>query len=271
MFPCFYPPEWHLIDSVMIDKYYYDGVIAEWYDDWLSQRRDDVDTYTSLFSGFRERVLELACGTGRLLLPIAGSGTIIDGLDSSADMLKKLGNKADALGLASTQTFNQSMVKFSLPHKYDAVFIGGGSFQLLISNEDVKSCLECVSQHLNDTGFFALDVFIPRDAINNGGADVFKVTRDVTRADGTRSVVSEKTEVDLAGQIQRSAYRYDFYRGGVLAQSFDNSFELRWYGVEQMINLLKAAGFTSVEMLSGLPLCQPDTSYVLKASKTLSR
>jgi hypothetical protein len=123
---------------VMIDPHYYDGLIAEWYDDWLSQRQDDV------------------------------------------------------------------------------------------------------------AGFLILDVSIPGDAINNGDADVFKVTRDVTRADGTRSVVREKTDMDPAGQIQSSEYKYDFYHGGALIGSFENSFELRWYHVQQMVELLKAAGFPRV-------------------------
>jgi SAM-dependent methyltransferase len=255
----------------MIEKDYYDGLISEWYDDWLSQRRDDISTYAELFREFQGRVLELACGTGRLLLPIACSGTFIDGLDSSPDMLNRLRSKADDLGLAPIETFNQSMVRFSLPHKYDAIFIVGGSFQLLISDDDVKSCLESIGAHLNDTGFLIVDVFIPREAIKKGNSDVFQITRDVKRQDGMRSVVMEKYEIDLKSQIQLSQYRYDFYQGDALTQSFNNSFELRWYQAEQMVDLLKTAGFSSVEMLSGFPLCQPDTSYVFKASKSARR
>jgi SAM-dependent methyltransferase len=49
---------------------HYKGLIAKWYDDWLKERTDDRDYYSGFFSGFDGRVLELACGTGRLLIPI---------------------------------------------------------------------------------------------------------------------------------------------------------------------------------------------------------
>ena len=160
------------------------------------------------------------------------------------------------------------MVSFNLPHNYDAVFIGGGAFQLLISNDDVKSCLESICAHLNDAGFLIVDILIPREAIEKGDSDVFQVARDVKRQDGTRSVVAEKYGINLASQILLSEYRYDFNHGEVLTQSFQNGFSLRWYEAEQMAALLKQAGFARVETLSSLPLCRPGTSYVFRASKS---
>ena len=66
---------------------HYQGRIAEWYDDWLGDSGKDIDFYADYFTGFAGKVLELACGTGRILLPIAQSSVQIDGLDSSAEML----------------------------------------------------------------------------------------------------------------------------------------------------------------------------------------
>ena len=48
----------------------YTGPIADWYDDWLSGRKEDIAYYLEAFLGHSRSALELACGTGRLLLPI---------------------------------------------------------------------------------------------------------------------------------------------------------------------------------------------------------
>jgi SAM-dependent methyltransferase len=85
---------------------HYQGLNADWYDEWLKDRTDDLDYYSEFFKGFTGRVLELACGTGRLLIPIARSGVKIDGLDSSEDMLGVLRGKAEGLGLNRIELYN---------------------------------------------------------------------------------------------------------------------------------------------------------------------
>ena len=249
----------------MIKENYYDGLIAEWYDDWLKERRDDVAYYSEFFKSFSGRVLELACGTGRILLPIAKSGTKIDGLDSSVDMLKRLGAKVLEMGLPSIDTFHQSMVNFNLPKKYDAAFISSGSFQLVISDDDVMKCLKSIQNHLADHGFLIFDIFIPWDAIRAGKMESFRVTRDNSRADGTRCIVQEKFEIDLAKQIQNSVFKYEIYSENLLTKSIIGNFDLRWYWEDEMLNILEHSGFSSVEMLTGSPLYQKGKWFVFKA------
>jgi 2-polyprenyl-3-methyl-5-hydroxy-6-metoxy-1,4-benzoquinol methylase len=66
------------------------GLIADWYDDRLSERKENIDYYVGVFQGHSGSALELACGTGRLLLPLAQSGVAIEGLDSAPEPLRVL-------------------------------------------------------------------------------------------------------------------------------------------------------------------------------------
>lgn len=249
----------------MIKENYYDGMITEWYDDWLKERRDDVAYYSEFFNGFSGKVLELACGTGRVLLPIAKSGIKIDGLDSSADMLKRLHAKAFEMGLKSIDTFQQSMVNFRLPKKYDAIYVASGSFQLIISDDDVMKSLQSIRNHLVDNGFFIFDIFVPWDAIRVGKMESFRVTRDNSREDGTRCLVQEKFEIDLAKQIQNSVFKYEIYSENLLTKSIIGNFDLRWYWADEMLNILRHSGFSNVEMLTDPPLYQKGKWFVFRA------
>jgi SAM-dependent methyltransferase len=244
---------------------HYEGLIAEWYDDWLRERKDDVDYYSSIFKGFEGRILELACGTGRLLLPIAGSGVRVEGLDSSKDILSVLQRKADKLGLKEIKLHNLPMENFDLAAKYDAVFIASGSFQLLTSKEDALNSLRCVRRCLSDTGFLLIDVFVPWADIAERKRDYYVVTRDVIRQDGSRSIVLERFNTSIPEQIKRGIYRYEFYSQRQLTACILDDLSIRWYWKDEFSNFLSEAGFSKVEILTDSPLYQEGHSFVFKA------
>ena len=248
----------------MVKPNYYDGIIADWYDDWLKDRTDDVNYYTAFFSGFKGRVLELACGTGRILMPIARSGIQIDGLDSSRDMLSKLKMKLEKDKLKRTTLYNQSMTNFSLSEKYAAIFIAGGSFQLNQADE-ASDCLKSIKNHLAENGFFLMDIFVPWTSIRADKVQTFTVTRDSKKDDGSRCIVSEKFEVDLEKQVLNSVFRYEVFKNDQLEQSLISDFPLRWYWKDEIKNLLNRVGFDQVEFLTNSPLYKEGASFVLKA------
>lgn len=248
---------------------HYKGLIAEWYDDWLKEYTGDIDYYSAFFKGFEGRVLELACGTGRVLIPIAQTGVKIDGLDTSEDMLAILQKKASELGLNKIDLHKQSMEDFDLEEKYDAIFVATGSFQLLTKTEGALSSLHCVHQHLTDTGFFMLDLFIPWDNIidEDEKDGQYRVTRDRSRPDGSRSIVLERYEIDIPKQLKLGTYKYEFYEGNHLAHCVADELPIRWYWKDEFLSLLHDAGFSEVEIMVDATLYDEGYAYVFKASK----
>ena len=246
---------------------HYKGLIAEWYDEWLKERTDDIDCYSEIFKDFNGRILELACGTGRLLIPIAKSGVAIDGLDSSEDMLNVLRGKAENLGLKGIELHNQVMESFNLATQYEAIFIASGSFQLLTSAEDALSSLQCIHHCLSDTGFFVLDIFVPCEEIISQKCDSYQVTRDVIRPDGKRSVVHERYKISIPKQIKYGTYRYEFYDQEHLTQCIVDDLSIRWYWKDEFVRLLESADFSKIEILTNSSLYNEGQSFVFKASK----
>lgn len=246
---------------------HYRGLIAEWYDDWLKENTADIEYYSGFFRGFEGRVLELACGTGRVLTSIAQTGVAIDGLDSSQDMLDVLRSKIANSGVPRGQLYLQSMQEFDLGVQYDAVFVAGGTFQLLISPQDAFHALVCIHRHLSEGGFFLVDIFVPWDDIFEQKREHFKVNRDVSRPDGKRSVVLERITTDIPKQVIHGTYRYEFYDQNMLTSCIMDDLSIRWYWKDEFANLLSSAGFSKAELLTESSLYAEGHAFVFKATK----
>ena len=105
-------------------------------------------------------VLELACGTGQLTVPIAGGGSRTCGLDQSAAMLAGARRRALTAGV-SIDLVEADMRTFELNRQFDFIFIARNSLLHLSSVEDVIATFDSVRRHLAPGGVFAFDVFNP--------------------------------------------------------------------------------------------------------------
>ena len=105
-------------------------------------------------------VLELACGTGQLAVPIAAVGLPTLGLDRSAAMLAGARRRAEAAGV-SLELVEGDMRNFDLGRRFNCIFVARNSLLHLSSTEDLIATFASVRRHLAPTGIFAFDVFNP--------------------------------------------------------------------------------------------------------------
>ena len=109
----------------------------------------------------REPVLELACGTGRLSIPIAQSGVEMVGLDISPSMLGHARAKAKAAGV-DIEFVEGDCRAFELDRKFALIFMAFNSMQQLDDYDSLAGLFSSVRQHLTPGGRFIFDVFNPR-------------------------------------------------------------------------------------------------------------
>jgi SAM-dependent methyltransferase len=115
-------------------------------------------------AGTAARVLELGCGTGRILLPIARAGCSIVGLDRSRPMLDRLRTHLAAEPeevKKRVRLHEGDMRDFELTERFDIIIAPFRSFQHLVSVDDQLACLKAVRRHLARGGKFIVDVFNP--------------------------------------------------------------------------------------------------------------
>lgn len=144
------------------DDYYLDPEVAEAYDVSSPGLEGDVDFYLALAKEAAAgggQALELACGTGRVAVPIARAGVQITGLDRSPAMLALARRKNE--GLPNLKLVDGDMAQFDLGESFGLVLIPYRSFLHLMTVGEQKSCLRCVLDHLAPGGRLALNFFNP--------------------------------------------------------------------------------------------------------------
>jgi len=138
---------------------------AQFYDHIpLYRDRGDVRFYVEEALNANGPVLEVACGSGRVLIPTARSGVSIVGLDASAEMLTKCRSSLqhEPTDVQDRVTLVQAdMRSFDLRRQFALVTSPFRAFQHLLTVEDQIACLTCVRRHMAADGRFIVDVFNP--------------------------------------------------------------------------------------------------------------
>jgi ubiquinone/menaquinone biosynthesis C-methylase UbiE len=122
----------------------------------------DIDFYVNECLGPGGKTLELGCGTGRVLLPIAESGIEITGLDISEHMLSICRNKLarkDEPVRNRVKLVHGDMTAFNLEETFNVVIIPFRPFQHLITVSEQMACLSHINRHLPLNGRLIFNVF----------------------------------------------------------------------------------------------------------------
>ena len=152
-------------------------------------------------------VLELACGTGQLLLPISGSGLRAVGLDLSTEMLRVARER-----LSSTATpavlVEGDMRDFALDEQFALAFIARNSLLHLHRTDDLLACFRSVRRHLAPGGMFLLDIFNPSVSIlARPAGQRFPVMRLQHPVHGEITVEADGS-YDAAAQVTREVWHF---------------------------------------------------------------
>ena len=173
--------------------------------DALLPVRAHLPYYVELARQTSGDVLELACGTGQLTVPVASAGSPIVGIDTSAPMLNAAKERA-AAAKVSVEYFLGDMRNFDLGRKFGLIFIARNSLLHLHSTEDILAAFATVRRHLAPGGMFAFDIFNPSVRMLARPADQrFSVIQVETESFGALSVEATN-DYDSATQVNRGRW-----------------------------------------------------------------
>ena len=161
-----------------------------------------VDFYRAEADRSGGRVLELGCGTGHKLIPVAADGHPCVGLDFSSDMLAEARLKADERGVA-VEWLHGDMRDFDLGRTFDLVFIAGNSLLHLHEAEDLVSCFRSVRRHLAPGGRLAFDVFNPSVRVLADAVGVRRGRESLSFTDPDRGQVSVDVVETYDARVRR--------------------------------------------------------------------
>jgi ubiquinone/menaquinone biosynthesis C-methylase UbiE len=224
---------------------------------------------------FGQPVLDVGCGTGRLLLDYMADGVDVDGVDNSPEMLARCRQKAQESGL-QPNLYEQEMASLALPRHYQTIIVPSCSFQLVTDKDDAMQAMTCFYKHLQPDGVLAISFF--RISWSEGAVleKGWKLLAEVTRPeDGAVVRKWSSYRYEVVAQLQHTKDRCEVrLNDEVIAyEEHERSPAVRFYTQVQVRQLFEAAGFTNVQVFRGSEwelASAEDASFTVVGKRPLS-
>lgn len=188
------------------------------------------------------RALEAGCGSGRLLLPLLERGHVVEGLDSSAEMLELCRRNAEALPIEPVLHLGD-MAGFESEAPFANLLVPAFTLQLA---GDPAAALANFHRLLQPGGRLYLTVFIPWAELNGElPEDEWYPDQEITLADGARATLATRHRLDRKQRILEREHHYRFLPGGDGAgvEEHHSRQTIRWFTPRTLRDLLDQAGF----------------------------
>lgn len=214
---------------------------------------EDLARYAELADAQGGPVLELGCGSGRVLVPLAQARHDVVGLDTSSHMLALAREKLASAGpevAARARLVQGDLRHFELGERFDLAIIAVKTFAYLVTRHEQQRALAVVAAHLRPRGLLAIDLLNPTPEWlsrppGSVRQDVFGQLPSGATVARTETMVS----TDLAAQVRVIRSAYDIVTDGVVTKRFVE-WPFRYTHRFEAEHLLERAGF-EVESVHG--------------------
>lgn len=205
-------------------------------------------------------VLELGCGTGRILFALAAEGLSVDGLDNAPAMLDRARTRAVLLGDSLSSRiglYEGDLTDFDLGRRYRTIMVPLNGLMHLLTDRDLLACLDRVRAHLAPGGRFLFDLTMPREELIQATSDPAGVPLRNLHLRGAAYQQRERHEYDPATRI--SKVTYSFLPLGCGGPAFASQLSLRMYPPDEVDRLCRRAGLAILERYGDFKHSPPDT------------
>ena len=232
----------------------YTGLKARAWDALRGDTSDWADRafYLELIRELGQPVLDVGCGTGRLLLDFLAAGVDIDGVEISSDMLSILKARSEVAGVDVAGRVHQSaMETMALPRRYRLILVPSSSFQLLVDPTDAASAMRRFHDHLESRGTLVMPWIDIAQDYPGGATDAG--TKEATLQDGSVVRLTYRGWFDPATGYEHTDELYErLIDGEVVEQERTvRSPATRHYDRAMIESLHATAGLGDLRWLSG--------------------
>lgn len=255
-----------------MNDYEYKGLMAEFWDLLRGDTSQWSDRffYRDIIKKYGQPVLDVGCGTGRLLLDYLAQGIEIEGVDSSPEMLAICQQKARHLNLQPV-LHEQYMEGLALPRLYRTILVPSSSLQLIIDPEMAKLSVQNLAAHLALGGALVApfkSIYNPAEPLES------QWEKEVTRPeDGAviRRVAWSRYHPETECEETRDLYQVIVDGKVVAEEQHQRNPATRNYTQQQALDLFEAAGLKNICMFKEFtfePAQPEDWVYTLVGEKS---
>ena len=203
-------------------------------------------------------ILDLGCGTGNHVFPLAKRGYEVTGVDRSSDMLAKALSK-----IAHFKSQSQSLPEFlqgdlrtlDLDREFDAVLMMFAVLGYQLTNEDVLAALKTVRRHLKPGGLFVCDIWYGPAVLAIRPGDKIKMIQ----TEGRKVIRLASGSLDIQKHLANVNYHVlDLQGRNVLSES-EETHQVRYFFPQELALFLNHAGLEMLR-LSAFPSLAEDAN-----------
>lgn len=224
------------------------AVLARYYDLQHNRFTADAPLYEALAGQFRDgaaaRILEIGCGTGRVMAPLLAGGHVVVGVDESQAMLDIGTRRLAGQPRARWKLVNADARHLDLGESFDLAIIALNTFLHCADRDDQLAILRSARIHLRDGGALAVDL-PPNDELAHQPDDgQFHFEAKFNDPDSGSLIVKHvASEVHWATQGQRLSYQIEERSTDGQRSVRETAFTLRHVFRHEMELLLLASQF----------------------------
>jgi SAM-dependent methyltransferase len=255
----------------------YEDFVAEYYDHLpVTTGRRDVEFYLDAARAHGDPILELGCGTGRVLVPLVRAGHRITGLDLSEAMLARARAKLEKEPREVQQRariLHGDMTNFDLGETFRLVIIPFRPFQHLLSVEAQVACLRRVHAHLVPGGRLVVDFFQtdPRRMYDPAFLEESERLPEASLPDGRKVQLTDRVIAFHRAEQQNDVEMYfHVTHPGGRAERLVHAFTVRYFFRYEVEHLLVRCGFRVVDVFGNFdrsPLTDDSLEMIFVAEK----
>lgn len=220
--------------------------IAPFYDLEFESFDADVDLYAGYAQLVGGPILELGCGTGRLLIPLAEAGYEVHGLDVSPSMIELTRNRAESAGVAGRIHLNSGDMRDLSGYQantFRLVFSAINSFLHLETRDDQIAALRAVRSVIDRDGLLVLDIFQPTPETLLRMDDRFAFDARWTMPTGENVQRFSHRQIDPSTQTIHTTLLYDVVGIDGALRRRTTTYNTRYVHRFEMEGLLSESGF----------------------------
>ncbi len=237
--------------------------IVDLYDLEHNDFADDIELILELAALGDGPILELGCGTGRVLAPLAGAGYTVVGLDSSEPMLniarKRISESRASLLLGDMADLDSTDAPFGL------VIASLNSIMHLTNPEDQRSMIESAWRVLAPEGRLIIDTLNPSLGQLNHLLNTTHLEGSWVTPDGTTVDKWSYRKHGEEPQVIDTLIWYDQLDADGRLQRVRTRFDLRYLHQSELALMLELAGFAHVDWYGSYELdsWDPDSDRII--------
>jgi SAM-dependent methyltransferase len=199
----------------------------------------------------RRRLLEPACGGGRMLAPFARRGFAVAGVDQSRRLLEIARERLRAVGVADPDVRRADMADFDLGRRFDAAICPVSSFGYLPDLRAAAQHLECMARHLETGSRYLVQLDLRcLDPFGLKCASEFS-SWELETPRGCLRTRWFGRDFDAARRIETQVSRFEFVSGPEAGSVWEDAHEMRVWSFDDWSELIDGSSFLLAAVYDG--------------------